>query len=88
MQFYWEADHGKTTLVDPFLRQSNVFRDFAQADEAGERVKESNDRERERGIAILSNNFAIMRNGVNINIIVSELQMFVVGIRNVGMAND
>jgi len=37
------VDHGKTTLVDALLRQTNVFRDEAQADEAGVRVMDSND---------------------------------------------
>lgn len=62
------VDHGKTTLVDALLRQSNVFRDAAQADEAGERVMDSNDQERERGITILAKNLAIMRDGVKVNI--------------------
>jgi len=62
------VDHGKTTLVDALLRQSAVFRDEQQADEAGERVMDSEDQERERGITILSKNLAVMRNGVKINI--------------------
>ena len=40
------VDHGKTTLVDALIRQTNVFRDDAQADEAGERVMDSEDQER------------------------------------------
>ena len=40
------VDHGKTTLVDALLRQTNVFRDEQQADEAGERVMDNNDQER------------------------------------------
>ncbi|KAL7458695.1 hypothetical protein ACHAWC_010312 [Mediolabrus comicus] len=62
------VDHGKTTLVDALLRQTNVFRDEAQANEAGERVMDSEDQERERGITILAKNLAVMRDGVKINI--------------------
>lgn len=62
------VDHGKTTLVDALLRQTNVFRDEAQADEAGVRVMDSNDQERERGITILAKNLAVMRDGIKINI--------------------
>lgn len=60
------VDHGKTTLVDALIRQSNVFRDDAQASEAGERVMDSEDQERERGITILAKNLAVMRDGVKI----------------------
>lgn len=60
------VDHGKTTLVDQLLRQSGIFR----ANEAvAERVMDSNDLERERGITILSKNTAVMYNGVKINIV-------------------
>lgn len=60
------VDHGKTTLVDQLLRQSGVFR----ANEVvGERVMDSNDLERERGITILAKNTAVMYNGVKINIV-------------------
>ena len=62
------VDHGKTTLVDALLRQTNVFRDAAQAEEAGERVMDSEDQEKERGITILAKNLAVMRDGVKINI--------------------
>eukprot|EP00578_Thalassiosira_sp_NH16_P015782 CAMPEP_0181111168 /NCGR_PEP_ID=MMETSP1071-20121207/19126_1 /TAXON_ID=35127 /ORGANISM="Thalassiosira sp., Strain NH16" /LENGTH=673 /DNA_ID=CAMNT_0023195033 /DNA_START=105 /DNA_END=2126 /DNA_ORIENTATION=+ len=62
------VDHGKTTLVDALLRQTNVFRDSQQADEAGERVMDSEDQERERGITILAKNLAVMRDGIKINI--------------------
>mmetsp|Transcript_18640 Transcript_18640/g.40349 ORF Transcript_18640/g.40349 Transcript_18640/m.40349 type:complete len:666 (-) Transcript_18640:84-2081(-) len=62
------VDHGKTTLVDALLRQTNVFRDTAQADEAGVRVMDSEDQERERGITILAKNLAVMRDGFKINI--------------------
>eukprot|EP00567_Pseudictyota_dubia_P014172 CAMPEP_0197437242 /NCGR_PEP_ID=MMETSP1175-20131217/4513_1 /TAXON_ID=1003142 /ORGANISM="Triceratium dubium, Strain CCMP147" /LENGTH=674 /DNA_ID=CAMNT_0042966707 /DNA_START=276 /DNA_END=2300 /DNA_ORIENTATION=- len=62
------VDHGKTTLVDALIRQSGVFRDDSQADEAGERVMDSEDQERERGITILAKNLAVMRDGVKINI--------------------
>ena len=60
------VDHGKTTLVDGMLRQSGVFR---AGQEVRERVMDSNDLERERGITILSKNTAIDYNGVKINII-------------------
>jgi GTP-binding protein len=60
------VDHGKTTLVDAMLRQSGVFRANEQV---AERVMDSNDLERERGITILSKNTAIMHNGVKINIV-------------------
>ena len=63
------VDHGKTTLVDAMLQQTSVFRDQAQIDEAGVRVMDSNDQERERGITILAKNCAVMRDGVKINII-------------------
>lgn len=62
------VDHGKTTLVDALIRQSGVFRDESQANEAGERVMDSEDQERERGITILSKNLAVSRDGVKINI--------------------
>ena len=60
------VDHGKTTLVDELLKQSGVFRDNQ---EVAERVMDSNDLERERGITILSKNTAVEYNGVKINII-------------------
>jgi len=60
------VDHGKTTLVDELLKQSGVFR---ENQEVQERVMDSNDIERERGITILSKNTAINYNGVKINII-------------------
>ncbi len=60
------VDHGKTTLVDELLKQSGVFRDNQ---EVAERVMDSNDIERERGITILSKNTAVNYNGVKINII-------------------
>ena len=50
------VDHGKTTLVDQLLRQSGVFR---ENQEVAERVMDSNDIERERGITILSKNTAV-----------------------------
>ena len=62
------VDHGKTTLVDALIRQSGVFRDDGQAADAGERVMDSEDQERERGITILSKNLAVQRDGVKINI--------------------
>lgn len=60
------VDHGKTTLVDELLKQSGVFR---SNQEVAERVMDSNDLERERGITILSKNTAISYNGIKINII-------------------
>ena len=60
------VDHGKTTLVDELLKQSGVFR---ANQEVAERVMDSNDIERERGITILSKNTAITYEGVKINII-------------------
>ena len=60
------VDHGKTTLVDQLLKQSGTFR----ANEAvNERVMDSNDLERERGITILSKNTSVMYNGIKINIV-------------------
>jgi GTP-binding protein len=60
------VDHGKTTLVDQLLRQSGTFSDH---EELQERVMDSNDLERERGITILSKNTAIRWNGYHINIV-------------------
>ncbi|MEG1848679.1 MAG: translational GTPase TypA, partial [Lachnospiraceae bacterium] len=60
------VDHGKTTLVDELLKQSGVFRDNQ---EVAERVMDSNDIEKERGITILSKNTAIVYKDVKINII-------------------
>ncbi len=60
------VDHGKTTLVDQLLKQSGTFRDN---EEVAERVMDSNDLERERGITILSKNTAINYKGIKINII-------------------
>ncbi len=60
------VDHGKTTLVDGLLRQSGTFRTNEQVDE---RVMDSNDLERERGITILSKNTCVMYNDIRINII-------------------
>ena len=60
------VDHGKTTLVDQLLKQSGVFR---ANQEVEERVMDSNDIERERGITILSKNTAVFYKGVKINII-------------------
>ena len=60
------VDHGKTTLVDELLKQSGVFR---ANQEVAERVMDSGDIERERGITILSKNTAVTYNGVKINII-------------------
>ncbi len=60
------VDHGKTTLVDQMLRQSGTFRENEQVQE---RVMDSNDLERERGITILSKNTAIHYKDVKINIV-------------------
>lgn len=60
------VDHGKTTLVDAMLKQSHIFRENEQV---AERVMDSNDLERERGITILSKNTAVMHDGVKINIL-------------------
>ncbi len=60
------VDHGKTTLVDALLKQSHIFRDN---EKVAERVMDSNDLERERGITILSKNTAVMHNDVKINIV-------------------
>ena len=60
------VDHGKTTLVDAMLKQSGIFRENEQVEE---RVMDSNDLEKERGITILSKNTAVMYDGVKINIV-------------------
>ena len=60
------VDHGKTTLVDAMLKQSHVFRANEQV---AERVMDSGDIERERGITILSKHTAIMYQDVKINIV-------------------
>ena len=60
------VDHGKTTLVDRLLWSSHVFR---ENQEVQERVLDSNDQERERGITILSKNISIHYKGIKINVI-------------------
>ncbi len=60
------VDHGKTTLVDALLKQSHVFRENEQVQE---RVMDSNDQEKERGITILAKNTAVMYNDIKINIV-------------------
>ncbi|RDK10670.1 translational GTPase TypA [Cupriavidus lacunae] len=60
------VDHGKTTLVDQLLRQAGTFRDNQQV---AERVMDSNDLEKERGITILAKNCAVEYNGTHINIV-------------------
>ena len=60
------VDHGKTTLVDGMLRQTKVFRDNQQV---VERIMDSNDLERERGITILAKNTSVQYKGVTINIV-------------------
>ncbi len=60
------VDHGKTTLVDALLKQSHIFRENEQV---RERVMDSNDLEKERGITILSKNTSVMYNDIKINIV-------------------
>ena len=60
------VDHGKTTLVDALLHQSHVFRENEQVEE---RVMDSNDLEKERGITILSKNTSVMYKDIKINIV-------------------
>ena len=60
------VDHGKTTLVDEMLKQSGVYR---ENQEVVERVMDSGDLERERGITILAKNTAVTYDGVKINIV-------------------
>lgn len=60
------VDHGKTTLVDALLKQSNVYR---LNEKIEERVMDSNDLEKERGITILSKNTSVMHDGIKINIV-------------------
>lgn len=60
------VDHGKTTLVDAMLKQSHIFR---KNEQVAERVMDSGDLERERGITILSKNTAITYNGIKINVV-------------------
>ncbi len=60
------VDHGKTTLVDALLKQSHIFRENEQV---AERVMDSNDIEKERGITILSKNTSVMYKDIKINIV-------------------
>ena len=60
------VDHGKTTLVDQLLKQGGIFRENQQVQD---RVMDSNDIERERGITILSKNTAVHYKGIKINIV-------------------
>ena len=60
------VDHGKTTLVDALLRQSHVFRENEQV---AERIMDSNDQEKERGITILSKNTSVMHGDIKRNIV-------------------
>ncbi len=60
------VDHGKTTLVDQMLKATNAFRENQQVEE---RVLDSNDQERERGITILAKNISIEYQGIKINVI-------------------
>ena len=60
------VDHGKTTLVDEMLKQGGIYRENQTT---AERVMDSNDLERERGITILAKNTAVHYNDVKINIV-------------------
>ena len=60
------VDHGKTTLVDALLKQSHIFRENEQVQE---RIMDSNDQEKERGITILSKNTSVMHGDIKINIV-------------------
>ena len=60
------VDHGKTTLVDALLKQSGTFRENEQVQE---RVMDSNDLEKERGITILAKNTSVIYNDIKINIV-------------------
>ncbi len=60
------VDHGKTTLVDGMLKQSGIFR---TPEKMQERIMDSIDLERERGITIMAKNTAVEYNGVKINIV-------------------
>ncbi|HEY4957864.1 MAG TPA: GTP-binding protein, partial [Caldimonas sp.] len=60
------VDHGKTTLVDQLLRQSGTFR---ANEKVAERVMDSNDLEKERGITILAKNCAVEWKGTHVNIV-------------------
>ena len=60
------VDHGKTTLVDSLLKQSHIFRDN---EKVAERIMDSNDLEKERGITILSKNTSVMYKDIKINIV-------------------
>ncbi|OGM26234.1 GTP-binding protein TypA [Candidatus Woesebacteria bacterium RIFCSPLOWO2_01_FULL_39_61] len=62
------VDHGKTTLIDAMLKQTHIFREN-EVEMAMERILDSNDQERERGITILAKNCSISYKGVKINII-------------------
>ena len=62
------VDHGKTTLVDALLKQTHTFRDN-QEEMTRDRIMDSNDLEREKGITILSKNTSVVYKGVKINII-------------------
>ena len=59
------VDHGKTTLVDQMLKQTGVFR---ANQEVAERVMDSNDQEKERGITITAKNFSIQYKDIKLNI--------------------
>ncbi|MBX5496062.1 MAG: translational GTPase TypA [Bryobacteraceae bacterium] len=64
--FIAHVDHGKTTLVDAMLKQSGIFR---ENEDVGERVMDSNELERERGITILAKTTGVRYSGVKINIV-------------------
>lgn len=63
------VDHGKTTLVDALIKQTGVFRDETQSNEAGTCIMDSEDQERERGITILAKNLAVVYKGTKFNIL-------------------
>ena len=67
------VDHGKTTLVDSMLKQSSVFRDNEKVEE---RIMDSNDLERERGITILSKNTSVDYKGTKLNIVDTRARRF------------
>ena len=73
------VDHGKTTLVDELLKQSGVFR---ENQEVVERVMDSNDIERERGITILSKNTAVFYKDVKINILLRIFRLKIEQLRD------
>ena len=76
------VDHGKTTLVDAMLKQSHVFRENEQVQE---RIMDSNDLEKERGITILSKNTSVKRSQLFRAYPVQTIVSFLYGNRNVSL---